>query len=213
MKTSILVSSFAALCLLLTFAEAPRHNGVDKMSVAFTTNRSIPKMDKVTMLPGVFITVDRKKEAAVTLPVIPAEDFNYLTFDVNEYLDANSVNYDDAEVWSPAIETDFSYLKFNLSDFIEDSELNGDEITELPVNEQYNVSISSPEPAIIQFEHLRFDVNKYISNKWTDAEAIGELPVIESGTADQFSYLKFNVAKYLRTSDLNSEAKFELPEE
>lgn len=213
MKTSILVSGFAALCLMLTFAEAPRRHSGDKINVAYTSNIAIPRIDRVTMLPGVYITADRKKEATVAVPVIPAEDFSYLEFDVNEFLETNSVNYAEAEVLMPAVETDFSYLKFNVSDFITDSDLTGDEISELPVNEEYNSSVFSPEPAVMQFEYIRFNVNDYISNTFTEAGEIGELPAAESETADQFGYLKFDVTKYFSASDLSAEVQFELPEE
>ena len=223
MKTSILISSVAALCLLVTFAEAPRRHGEDKMNSSSTDNISIAVMSRPTMLPGVVITADKKKEAGISVPDIPAEDFSYLKFDVSEYTKDEAVNLDEVEMLPEATETEFSYLKFNVSDYITDSELSVGEIAELPVYENNTVYNSTPEPSISEFEYLRFDVIEYISNSGTEATGIGELPIEEiqalnqaeitpSGeTINEFGYLKFDASKYYSSANMSSE-EFELPE-
>jgi len=223
MKTSILISSVAALCLLVTFAEAPRRHGEDKMNSASTDNITIAVMNRATMLPGVVITTDRKKEAGISIPVVPAEDFSYLRFDVSEYTKEESINLDEVEALPEATETDFSYLKFNVSDYITNSELSVDGITELPAYENIPANSSAAEPAAIEFEYLRFDVNDYIHAGGTDVSEIDELPLEEAQIGNQaeitvpgtssieFGYLKFDVSKYYNTGNL-SYVEFELPE-
>ena len=209
MKTSVLISSIAALYLLVAFAETTRRHGEDKLNVASTENISIATVKMATMLPGVVITADRKKEAVIILPVIPNEDFSYLKFDASDYSEAEAINQDEAEVLPEAAEFDYSYLKFNISDYT-DSESTGSEITELPVNE--NNTSSTPEPVENEFEYLRFDVNDYISNSVMEAEEIGELP-LESEPTNEFGYLKFDVTKFYSSASLSSHEQIELPEE
>lgn len=216
MKTSLLISSFAVLCLLVTFAEAPRRHGEDKMYLTSTDNISIKTLESAAMLTGVAITAD----ADIT---IPAEDFSYLNFDVTEYTNEFALNLDEAEVLPEATDADYSYLKFDISDYSTDSEFSGDEITELPVNE--NNTISMPELALNEFEYLRFDVNDYINNCEMEAAGISELPIEEAKTGIkaeitlkgenpiEFAYLKFDVTKYYSSADLSSDEQLELPEE
>lgn len=223
MKTSLLISSFAALCLLVTFAESPRRHGEDKMNFTSTDNISVVTLNRATMLPGVVITADRTKKALITELLTPTTDFSYLKFDAAEYLETDAVNLDEAEVLPEAIEADFSYLKFNVSDFSMGTELTSDGIEELPVNETSNTNISIPELALNEFEYLRFDVNDYING--AEVAGIGDLPLEEAKNSDQselavpgeikidFGYLKFNVAKYYTSGNLSSEEQFELPEE
>ena len=210
MKTSVLISSIAALYLLVAFAETTRRHGEEKMNVASSENISLATVKMATMLPGVVITAERKKEASINIPVILAEDYSYLKFDVNDYLEAEIVNTDEAEILPEAMKADYSYLKFNVCDYT-DSELTGDEITELPINEN-NTTISLPEPSVNEFEYLRFDVNDYISKSAMETAEIGEL-TLEVEPANEFGYLKFDVTKYYSSSDLSSDEQFELPEE
>ena len=209
MKTSVLISSIAALYLLVAFAETTRRHGEDKMKVASTENISIATVKMATMLPGVIIKADRKKEASINIPIIPIEDFSYLKFDVGDYLEAEIVNTDEAEILPEAMEADYSYLKFKISDYT-DSELTVDELTELPVNEN-NTTISLPETSVNEFEYLRFNVNDYINKNATGNTEIDELP-LEVEPANEFGYLKFDVTKYYNSA-LSSDEEFELPNE
>lgn len=210
MKTSVLISSITALCLLVTFAVTPRRHGEDKMNSASANEISFAVEKRATMLPGVVITPDSKKEAGISIPVIPAEDFGYLKFGVAEYMNSDAASLDEVESLPETAEADFSYLKFRIDDYIEGSELTGDEIEELPLNE---------------FGYLRFDVNKYINNEETENFGIGELPSAETTTGSQsgitvpgattieFGYLKFDVNKYYSPGNQSTEEQFILPEE
>jgi hypothetical protein len=209
MKTSVLISSIAALYLLVAFAETTRRQGEDNLNVTSTENISIVTVKMATMLPGVIIKADRETEAGISIPVIPAEDFSYLKFDVTDYLETESANTNETEILPEVIEADYSYLKFNISEY-SDLELTGSEITELPAIE--NNSISTPEPFVNEFEYLRFDVNDYLSNIEMETDEIGELPLV-SVTTNGFSYLKFDVTKYYSSVTLSSDVQFELPEE
>jgi hypothetical protein len=222
MKTSILISSIAALYLLVTFAETPRRHGEAKLNIVSTDNISIISMKRAAMLPVVVITADKKKETGLGIPEIPAEDFGNLKFNVTEYMDADAVGLNATELMPEATETDFSYLKFEISDYFTEMEFPLDEIAELPENENLLPVGTTHLPAAAEFEYLRFDVNDYIS---PDAETnrIGELPIVETQNAmqaqisipgaypERFGYLKFDVSRYYNLS-LGSIEEFELPE-
>jgi len=225
MKTSILISSFAALCILATYAVSPRRHGEDKMNLASTDNISIITVKRVTMLPVVIITAYRKKDAGVTVPVIPVEDFNYLKFEAAEYMEEEAISPDEGVMLPEAMESDYSYLKFKISDNSTGSELPGAEIKELPENEYNTTNISTPKPAANEFDYLRFDVNHYINNSGTEANEIGELPLkveltanhsgitVPCETTNEHGYLKFDVTNYYSSANLSSGEQFELTEE
>lgn len=208
MKTSILVSGFAALCLLVTFAEAPRRHREDKMNVASKDNISIEIAKKAIVLPGVAITNNGNNDAWITVPANPAKDFSYLKFGATEYMETEANNQDVTEVLPEASEAEFRYLKFKIIDFQTDSEFNDDEMPELPVNENKASTISKQEPIVNDFEYLRFDSNDYTSASRADSNEIDELPLDEAKTVnpvqirapgettDEFEYLKFEIIKF-----------------
>ncbi len=218
MKTSILISSIAALCLLLTFAEAPRRHGDDNMIAATTENITFTTVNSVIRLSGPVITPARKNNSAIPIAPAPAEDFSYLKFNVNDYKDADAATAEEIEILPEATETDFSYLKFNLSNYIPDAGIFSGEITELPENEINSTNPYENVPVAIQFDYLRFDVNKYISESGTKDEGIGELPaeelllIEEAQEIIDFKYLKFDPTKYYIPENQSSEEQFELPE-
>jgi len=225
MKTSILISTFAALCLLVTFAEAPHRHGEVKLNTTLTDNISIVSIERVTVLPGVVITAEKKEENRIIVPIPPAGDFSFQKFDVADYMKTDAIIPMDAEIFPEVAQTDYGYLKFELSDYFTTSALTGDEITELPVNEYDAASVTAPEPTVNEFEYLRFDVNFYINNSGEETAGIGELPIDEAKTADlaqqtvlaetitEFGYLKFDVTKFYDADRLNSEDGFPLPVE
>jgi len=187
MKTSILISSFAALCLVITFAESTTHHGADKNNsndlisfVPVCMMRPVPEHKKL-FNPG--------KTAIVTTPVLTKDDFTYLKFNVADYLEtgANISGIPDA---LPALpEPDCSYLKFDINTYTKNTEVSSVDDVELPVN---------------YFDYLRFDVAK-ISVSNTDSFENMELP------ADNFSYLKFDVNKYISKSEMDYAACREQP--
>lgn len=216
MKTSILISSFAALYLLVTFAEAPHRRGKNNMTAAPTENITFTTANSVTMLPGPFITAERENTTAVTVPA-STDDFSYLKFNVNNYVEAYVDNPKVIGILPETIETDFSYLKFKVGDFNSVAGLNNGVITELPEDEINTINPFENVPVAIQFNYLRFDVNNYISQSGTEGGGIGELPAEEllhnedAKTKANFSYLKFDVTTYYIPENPGSEVQFELP--
>lgn len=216
MKTSILISSFAALCLLVTFAEAPHRRGKNNMTAAPTENITFTTANSVIMLSGPVIAAERKNTSTVTVPAA-TDDFSYLKFNVNNYMEADVANPEVIGNLPEAIETDFSYLKFNVSDFNSVAGLNNSEITELPEDEINTINPFENVPVANQFNYLRFDVNNYISQSGTEGGGIGELPAEEllqnedAETRTDFRYLKFDVTKYYIPENQSSEVQFELP--
>ena len=224
MKTTILISSFAALCLLVTFAEAPRRHGEKRMNSISTGNISILALNRPSMLSGVVITAHRKTETGILVPVIPDNNFSYLTFDVTEYMESESSNLDEAEMLPEARENDYSYLKFNTGSYSSEGEFAGDEMPELPVNESNSADILVPDPAVPDFGYLRFDVNDFISNSASEDGQTGELPLdavktfkqdkisVTDNATSEFSYLTYYVTKYYSVENGGSDAQPELPE-
>jgi len=222
MKTTILISGFAALCLLVTFAEAPRRHGKDKMNSASTENITFMSVKRATMLPGVVITPKSNNEAVI-VPVGTAENFVHQEIEIPEYKVVDAVNLEADEIPTEVIDADYSYLKFDVTDFSTESELTDGEITELPLPESSIPAAAVPEPAINKFEYLAFDVNDYIKNSGKEPTDIGELPLDleESKTVNptapgfalpEFGYLKFDVTKYYQPEQMNARQEFELPE-
>jgi hypothetical protein len=174
MKTSILISSFAALCLLLTFAEAPRRHGEVRMNKASGENISIASVERAIMLPGVTITANKKIETRSNIPDLPAEDFGYLKFDVNNYILDAALSDDEItelpdnsnDVLNPSFTepapNEFVYLRFDVNDYINKD--GAEEIGELPVEESINpdkANIPAPAETINEYGYLKFDVSEY----------------------------------------------------
>lgn len=218
MKTSILVSGIAALYLAIGVTGMSRHQNEDEMN--FTTNNeiTISTIKMATMLPGVTVIADRKNESDITVPVTSTEDYSYLKFDVNKYMEAEASDKDESTELPATPEADYSYLKFDVTDYTTASE-----ITELPEVENTNNDFSS-ELSIENFSYLKFDVNKYIESGESTSGDFGELPAIEktSGTdftidsenaqTTEFNYLKFDVNKYYKTGEAENDGQIEMPE-
>jgi hypothetical protein len=84
---------------------------------------------------------------------LPVDLLNYLRFDVNSYVESGA-----SEIMEMPVSNEFEYLRFDVNEFMNG---NSSEPDEMPVNE---------------FDYLRFDVSKFAG----PAESvIGELPVTE----------------------------------
>ncbi len=174
MKTSILISSFAALCLLLTFAEAPRRHGEVRMNKVTRENISIATVERAIMLPGVTITAYKNMETRGKIPDLPAEDFGYLKFNVNNFTsDVALSGYEISELpennnsvpnssSTELAANEFGYLRFDVNDYINKN--GAEEIRELPAEEAINLretKISTPAETINEYTYLKFDVSDY----------------------------------------------------
>ena len=150
MKTVKLTSAFATLSLVL-----------------FMSFASIANSDDLT----------RTGKKSLDIPNTSANDFSYLRFDVNKFINENnetdlihsSLDYlrfdvnnfvnenKTMEMELPAA-NEFDYLRFDVNNFVDSNPI---EMSELPANE---------------YDYLRFDVNNFVSQS---ESAIDELPVTE----------------------------------
>jgi hypothetical protein len=220
MKTSILISSFAALCLMVTFAELPSRLSNDTYNLTINTEKTnIPaNLINVTTVKGA--SAAPVKSTGNDLSAAEAEDFSYLKFDVADYasddLDLEANNMTTVE----ATDNSFEYLKFDVTSYTSNTESAYSETMELPLADldylKFDVSdyISTDETAspesfelpVNEFEYLKFDVTDYIDNNTSDSYETIELPV------NEFEYLKFDVNKFYNTNENNAEVSMELPE-
>ena len=198
MKTSIIISTVAAVSLMITFAETPMNRDAQFNKETLYNNISYIPAKSITTTPEVEFSAYTKADGAANTKVDLSEDFSYLKFNVANYTEAN-------EVAAAANEENFfGYLKFNVNDYAATE----DESIETPVNEfeylKFNVNdysanenAESIESPANEFEYLKFNVNDYSANE--NDESI-ESPV------DEFDYLKFNVNNY-KTTDNNETFK------
>ncbi len=183
MKTSIIVSSFAALCFLVTLGETTSRRNTENTKITSENNFTYLRTSWVSARPAINLTVNTRKETSVKTSLPSAEDLSYLKFNVADYSD------NDKMVPEVTDENSFDYLKFDLSDYSGNNEISNPDVIELPVCE---------------FTDLKFAVNEYIENtELTSFEAI-ELPESE------FDYLKFYVNKFMNIDDPNSSEITEL---
>lgn len=167
MKTSIIVSSTAALCLLITLAETPENYSAENNNTSMVGSFTYIPSNLGFTVSAESISAEKKEYADVKTNVKLVEDFNYLKFDVADYKDNNEM---EAEVTT---EISLGYLKFDVNKYTENAELTSLDAIEMPVNE---------------YAYLKFDVNA-ANDELTDFDAL-ELPV------NEFEYLKFDIRKY-----------------
>lgn len=209
MKTSLLVSSFAAMCLMIIFAESPYSFNAENNNAPLVNNISYIPANKVIAVPP----TNKTEKAGVKTNVTLVEDFSYLKFNVAEHIKENE----------PATEADaensFNNLKFDVTNYSECDKTASFEEMVLPVNEfenlkfdvtKYNTNTDLTSPAEIELpvnelQHLKFDIRKYSGNTELTLPDAVELPV------NEFEYLEFNVARYTDKDELNSDNINELP--
>jgi hypothetical protein len=189
MKTSILISSFAALCLVITFAELVNRRSADKNNATTNDMISIVPVNKVRIAPEHKVSLNQMKATAEIIPVLPAEDFSYLKFNVSDYMEVATIASTEPEVLTALPEPDCAYLKFGVNDYTDNTGVVSFGDIELPVND---------------LEYLRFDVENY-SHSTFDLFETMDLP------ADNFSYLKFRASEYIYRSELEAGVIGELP--
>jgi len=198
MKTSIIVSTFAALTLMVTLVEVSTRHNAENNNVTSVSNYSFLPASLVSAEPAMKSSASSRKESTVKTSLPSAEDLSYLKFDVADYLNdehmATEVNN----------ENSLEYLKFDVNEYTSSDETASYESIELPVNEfdylkfDINDDTSSNEAAsyesielpVNEFEYLKFDVNEYTSSDETASYESIEFPV------NEFEYLRFDVNEY-----------------
>ncbi len=175
MKTSILMSSFAALCLLITFAESPSRRTIHNNNAVTTNEISYVTVYSKNMSNTSKYISCSENTAVDKKTVAENNDLSYLKFNVADYLEPETE--DEIEI-APSNTTDnknLDYLKFDILDY----KVSTDEIT-----------FELPEMPLNDFEYLKFDINSFTNGDENDLNKITDQP------SDEFSYLKFNANKF-----------------
>ncbi len=212
MKTSILISTLAALSLMINLGQTFSHrNAVNNTVISVRNYTNLPAVS-VSANPVVKLTIETRKLGAVKTS-IPAEDLSYLKYNVADYVNAGDMA---TEVYN---ENSFDYLKFDVNKYSDNNESIDHDAVEMPVNEfeylKFNVteytqndeltSLDAIESQVNEFNYLKFDISKYMNNGDTNSSEITEHPV------DHYSYLKFDISNFMTDEDSDSSKITELP--
>ncbi len=175
MKTSILMSSFAALCLMITFAESPsrrtihNNNAVTSNEISYITvySKNMSNTDKIIACSE-NTAVDKRT-------VVETNDLSYLKFNVSDYVTPETNDEFEIAPSNTADNKNLDYLKFDILNY----KINTDEIT-----------FELPEMSLNDFGYLKFNINSFTNGDDNDLNKITDLP------SDEFSYLKFKANKF-----------------
>ncbi len=157
MKTSIIVSTVAALCLMITIAEAPINRDAQNNIETLYNNISYTPATMVNSLTESNIAAVTSAGHIVNTKTNTNTDFNYLKFNVADYMTSEN---NETEV---TFASQFDYLKFDVNKFETSDDANAYESVESPSNE---------------FDYLKFDVSKYGSDYMNSVQN-SEMPVTE----------------------------------
>jgi len=160
MKTSITLSAIATFIIMTTFVAASVYTqpnlivsgsaGINAASLTLVKSDGEPVKAKKSSL------VDNDNKTLLpSTPVAEEINYDYLKFDVNNYITTNESEITDL----PASELE--YLRFDVNMYIEQNPVS---LEEMPADE---------------FDYLRFDVNKYIKSDNRNGADLGELPIAE----------------------------------
>ena len=160
MKTLFIFIILSALLTMANIASASVNNKPHKMNTISERNKLFSLI--ITTVDGDNTKTGKKQEPGNSSSIIDSlapstteQDFSYLRFDVNKYVNSSETGISDLPV------SDFDYLRFDVNKFIEQ---NPDGVEEMPVND---------------FDYLRFDVNRFIKTDIKTDDGIGELPMAE----------------------------------
>ena len=179
MKSNILISSFAALCLMLTISEVPNHTTTEK-SFAFSANpfSYFPVKNSSPVSEKKF-TVITSAGTSANANLTQTDDFSYLKFDVSNYVEDYGKFQPETDEPSVYTQSTFDYLKFDVSAYVKNDVPNSAEPTALSEKD---------------FDYLKFDVSKFAAANTSNQDESSEL------TAKDFDYLKFDANKYCSQS-------------
>ena len=178
------MSSFAALCLLITFAESPssrsihNNNAVTSNEISYVTvySKNMSNTNKYISL--------RENTAVDKKTVAENNDLSYLKFNVSDYAAPESCNEIEIAPSNSADNKNLDYLKFDILNY----KVSTDEIT-----------FELPEMSLNDFGYLKFNINSFTNGDDNDLNKITDLP------SDEFSYLKFKANKFSgNTADIKT---------
>lgn len=168
MKASIIISSVAVLCLMITIAETPTGRS-DKEVKSFAVNPVAYLTSNKVVSKNINNITERKSSNREIKTADLTHILNYLKFDVSDYMNESEMAAEEID------ETNFEYLKFNVGDYNTVNEA-------MPADETNFINDD--------FSYLKFDVNKYMSE--SDEQSTN----IDESSNNGLSYLKFDVNKY-----------------
>lgn len=199
MKTSVLISSFAALCLLITFAESPMRRFADNNTNPDSYSYFPASTKQFTAIPE--NTADMPAVSSVSDNTLKIHDLSYLKFSVSDYMEPVSANPGEA-VDLPE-NSDFGYLKFNVAEYSNETATEDSDLGYLKFNAADYSETDASLPEEPDYSYLKFNVADY-SPEATSEEP--DLSFLKFKVADystetpseepDFSFLKFNVADY-----------------
>jgi hypothetical protein len=205
MKTSIIISTIATVCLMITVTENPMNRDAQNNTNTLFSNISYLPTNTVATKTEVMLPAITTENIAASTRAYLNEDFSYLKFNAANYTEKGREN---AEVND---EKSFEYLKFDVTKYEDNNRTTSVETIEMPVKEfdylKFDVNDYTPtvnesiELPVNEFENLKFNVNNY---RIADNDESLETP------ANDFDYLKFDVNKY-SCNDQATDQEAELP--
>ncbi|MEI8047740.1 MAG: hypothetical protein WCI92_10215 [Bacteroidota bacterium] len=219
MKTSVIISSIAAICLMTSFAELSNNSRSDLNSGTSQFNvNNVSAGDTYALVTGPNNASERKNEANTSATVDADNDFSYLKFDVAEYSKTAAPVMEVPMSMPSKSDSDFPYLKFDVNRYNSDGTLTEDSSLALPLNENTPADATSATTPLNEFEYLKFDISKFSKqNASSDLQVTNESAGVQtsgnelnSTSARDCEYLKFDVDYYSSpsTDNINRE---ELP--
>lgn len=208
MKTSILISSIAALCLMITLAEAPHHNVNEKISTGSISRSALMPAHQITLFPR-SEKVTSKWKAENGKPVEKMDDnFSYLKFRINDLQDGISASTTaDSELPEISV-TELNYLQFDVLKYMAEPLFPNKDLSELP-DKQIITNEANPTAQVeTEFGYLKFSISNLTTENEPDRPGIGSLP--EEPEKENYN-LRFDVRKYYNTENLNSGIPADLP--
>ena len=192
MKTSIIISTIAAVCLMITFSENTINRVSQNNTNTLYSNISYLPANNLIAIPEVKWSDIIKADVSAKTKVNANKDLSYLKFDVADYTEADEAVAEINELQS------FDYLKFDVNKYEDENGITFGESNEIPVNQfdylKFNLNDYTAtdidetiETPVNEFDYLKFDLNKY---RATENDETIETPV------NDFDYLKFDINKY-----------------
>jgi hypothetical protein len=159
MKTPFLISSIAALCLMINVNESghlPTAENIVDSDLIFST--ATP--GKVCVDPDEKVQPTEIKVVAEPSAALIPENYNYLKFNINDYSGNTDVSsFDDTDL--PG--NDYGYLRFDVDNYID------------PIaDSRQNIELPAED-----YSYLKFDVNVYIISDQENGSD-SEQPIVEA---------------------------------
>jgi hypothetical protein len=210
MRTSVIISSIAALCLMSSFAELSDQSRSDINSATSQINFPNATADETSALfTETYNASERKNEANTSASPNADNDFSYLKFDVAAYSKTGAPVMDVPMAMPSKSDSDFPYLKFDANRYNSDGTLTEDSSLALPLNEN--------TPAD-EFEYLKFNISKISGQNASSELQVTNEPAVEQTSGNELNsvsardcdYLKFDV-DYYSSPSIDNANREELP--